>query len=216
MFGAPPRGIARLGRKSSVLADHQIKAAISRGEIRIEPYETGMIRPAAISLRLGNCGGVLRASQIIDSRDVSTYPELSERRPDEHGRLVVNPGEVLLAPTMERIAISDRLTGILDGISDVARLGISVVLSQQVSPGYGNPSGAVLTLEIVSRLPQPVILYPGTRICNLMLMKCGRAESPYPAMLHNHSGDTTAMPSNWAAFHVETTVGSVSGERGDE
>lgn len=200
MFGAPPRAIARL-RKSPVLSDHQIKAAISSGEIAIDPYEPGMIRPAAISLRLGTDAAVLKASRVVDSRDLSTYPDLDKRPPDEHGRLIVHPGEVLLASTMERISISSRLTGILDGISDVARLGISVVLSQQVSPGFGKPSGAVLTLEIVSRLPQPVILYPGTRICNLMLMRCGRPAVPYHGMLHNHSGDTTAMPSKWAAFH---------------
>ncbi len=206
MLGGPPRAIARL-RKSPVLADHQIKAAIISGEVTVDPYEPDMIRPAAMSLRLGDRAHALNASQPIDARDVSTYPELTERLPDEHGRLIVHPGEVLLAPTMERITISNRLAGILDGISDVARLGISVVLSQQVSPGYGKPSGAVLTLEIVSRLPQPVILYPGTRICNLMLMKCGRPHSPYSDMRHNHSGDTVAAPSNWAAFHTGTLIG---------
>jgi dCTP deaminase len=167
-----------------------------------------MIRPAAISLRLGDYAAVLDAAQTIDARDRRTYPHLTARLPDESGRLVVRPNEVLLASTLEKISISHELTGILDGISDVARLGISVVLSQQVSPGYGSPSGAVLTLEIVSRLPQPVILYPGTRICNLMLMRCARAAKPYSDMLHNHSADTQAAPSNWAAFHDHVSTGA--------
>ena len=184
-----------------VLADQQIKRAIDTGEIRVSPYEPSMIRPAAISLRLGTDAAVLNASQTIDARDRDTYPELASRLPDQYGRLIVQPNEVLLASTMERVALGDGLTGILDGISDVARLGISVVLSQQVSPGYGWPDGAVLTLEIVSRLSQPVMLYPGTRICNLMIMRCGSVVNAYSTMPHNHSRDIRAMPSNWSAFH---------------
>jgi dCTP deaminase len=196
------RNIVRPRRPSGlVLADHQIVRAIGTGDIRISPFEPSMIRPAAISLRLGANAAVLNASRIIDARDRDTYPELTARIPDQSGRLIVHPNEVLLAPTLEKIALGDKLTGILDGISDVARLGISVVLSQQVSPGYGYPDGAVLTLEIVSRLPQPVMLYPGTRICNLMIMRCGRVVNPYSAMPHNHSHDIRAMPSNWAAYH---------------
>ena len=184
-----------------VLADHQILAAIESGELAVSPFEPDMLRPAAVSLRLGAEASVLRADNIVDARVRRTYPDLTQRLPDQDGRLVINPNEILLAPTLERVTFGDRLTGILDGISDVARLGISVVLSQQVSPGFGAPDGAVLTLEIVSRLPVPVLLYPGTRICNLMLMRCGRATRSYSSMLHNHSRDVRAMPSNWAAYH---------------
>jgi dCTP deaminase len=205
----PSHGIERLytnifrPRRPSglVLADYQIMKAIDKGELHVNPFDPSMIRPAAISLRLGTYAGTLNASQTIDARDRNTYPELTARIPDELGRIILNPNEVLLASTLEVITLGPELTGILDGISDVARLGISVVLSQQVSPGYGYPEGTVLTLEIVSRLSQPIILYPGTRICNLMILRCGRATNPYHAMPHNHSQDARAMPSNWAAYH---------------
>ena len=203
-LGTVHKGVIRsLPPARFVLADHQILSVIKSGDLEVSPFEAEMIRPAALSLRLGAEASVLGAAQAVDARDLDTYPRLTPRLPDAFGRLVVNPGEVLLAPTMEKVAISNRLTGILDGISDVARLGISVVLSQQVSPGYGWPAGAVLTLEIVSRLPVPVMLYPGTRICNLMLMRCGRPAKSYSSMLHNHSRDVGAMPSNWHAYHKQ-------------
>ena len=177
------------------------------GDLEVTPFDPGMIRPASASDSERDAA-VLSASAPIDARDGATYPGLTAREPDAQGRLVVNPNEVLLASTLERVAISDRLAGILDGISDVARLGISVVLSQQVSPGYGSPDGAILTLEIVSRLPVPVILYPGTRICNLMLMRCGRPTNQYSSMPNNHSRDTRAAPSNWAASHPQAGAGN--------
>jgi dCTP deaminase len=190
-----------------VLADHQILSAVRTRDLHVSPFDREMIRPGALSLRLGAEASVLGAAQAVDARDRETYPRLTPRLPDELGRLVIYPNEILLAPTLEKVAFSNRLTGILDGISDVARLGISVVLSRQVSPGFGAPDGAVLTLEIVSRLPVPVMLYPGTRICNLMLMRCGRAAQSYSAMLHNHSRDVGAMPSNWAAYHDQPQAG---------
>ena len=89
--------------------------------------------------------------------------------------------------TQERVGLSDRLAGLLDGTSDWARLGISVVLAHQVSPGYGMPDGAPLTLEIVSRLNHDVRLRPGARIANLLLLRGRRARRPYGAMPAHHS-----------------------------
>lgn len=182
----------------AALADHEIVAAIAEGSLKVEPFHDDLVRPAALSLRLGTSAYVLRASGPVDAADGATHPELVRRDPDEHDRLVVEPGEVVLAPTLERITVANTLVGILDGISDVARLGISVVLASQVSPGFGAPNGAVLTLEIVNHLQWPIYLRPATRICNLMLLRCARPVRPYSSTPHNHSDDLDAMPSRLA------------------
>ena len=126
--------------------------------------------------------------QDVDTADPTTYPELLPRPLDALGRFLLHPGEVLLVRTHERVGLSDRLVGLLDGTSDWARLGVSVVLAHQVSPGYGMPHGAPLTLEIVSRLEHDILLRPGIRIANLMLLR-GRAVSrSYREMPAHHSG----------------------------
>lgn len=108
----------------------------------------------------------------------------------------------MLAPTLERVSISDRLVGVLDGTSDYARLGISVVLSHQVSPGFGKSGGAILTLEIVSRLPEVVYLHPDTRICNLMLFRSRESGRSYSDMPHNYSLDQAVGRSRLADYHA--------------
>jgi dCTP deaminase len=173
--------------RRGILSDRDIRAAIRRGELVVTDIERAMLRPAAVSLRLGTEAYVLSSHQPVDITQENTFPCLVARPVDEHGRIVLRPGEVLLARTQERVGLSDRLAGILDGTSNYARLGISVVLSHQVSPGYGMPMGSPLTLEIVSRLRHDVYLRPGVRIANLMLLRGSRAQRSYRDMPANHS-----------------------------
>ena len=182
----------------AVLSDQEIVAALADGELVVSPFDADMVRPAALSVRLGAGAFVLRADAPVDIADAATHPRLHPREPDEQGRLRLDPGEVMLAPTLERVALGRHLAGLVDGTSDYARLGISVVLCHQVSPGFGTPNGAILTLEIVSRLAQPVYLRPGTRIGNLMLLRCAGARRPYPEMPANYSDDTAVRASRLA------------------
>ncbi len=172
-----------------VLGDAAIRRALADGDLRVDPFDPGMVRPAAVSLRLGHEAYVLTATGTVDVADRATHPALVPKELDDRGRLVIGPGEVVLAPTLERVELSARLAGLVDGTSDYARLGLSVVLCHQVSPGFGEGGGAILTLEIVSHLAQPVLLHPGTRICNLMLFASTGTERPYGAMPHNYSRD---------------------------
>jgi dCTP deaminase len=176
-----------LGRRRGILVDRDIRNAIRRGEVVVTDLDWSSVRPAALGLRLGDQAYVLSTTQPMDVADGSTYPELVPRPLDGQGRIVLRPGEVLLARTLERIGLGERLAGLLDGTSDYARLGISVVLCHQVSPGYGMPGGSPLTLEIVSRLPYEVYLRPGVRIANLMLLRGNRVVQSYREMTAHHS-----------------------------
>lgn len=191
---------------AAVLSDHEIRAAHRSGEIVVSPFDPDMVRPAALSVRLGSGACVLVPSGDvdIDVTDASTHPLLEPRYPDASGRLRLDPGEVMLAPTFERVALSSGLAGLIDGTSDYARLGISVVLCHQVSPGFGSDvdGGAVLTLEIVSRLPRTVHLRVGARIGNLLLLRCSPVERSYAEMPANYSGDQQVRPSRLAEHHV--------------
>jgi dCTP deaminase len=182
-----PRRLVYFGRRRGVLLDRDIRSAVRRGELVVADIDWEMLRPAAISLRLGDEAFVLSSRQAVDVAHGDTYPDLVARPVDGDGRIALRPGEVLLARTQERVGLSERLVGILDGTSDYARLGVSVVLAHQVSPGYGMPAGSPLTLEIVSRLQHELYLRPGVRIANLMLLCGNRAQRSYLEMPANYS-----------------------------
>ncbi len=168
------------------LADRDLRAALRRGDLVVTDLDPALIRPAAVSLRLGGEAFVLASRQPVDVLDAATYPDLVPRPVDELGRITLHPGEVMLVRTHERVGLSTRLVGLLDGTSDWARLGVSVVLAHQVSPGYGMPDGAPLTLELVSRLGHDLHLRPGVRIANLMLLRGRRARRSYTDMPAHH------------------------------
>lgn len=181
-----------------VLTDRAIRRAYESGQLQVDPFDAALVRPAALSLRLGHEAFSLVTRGPVDVADRSTHPELVPKALDASGRLTVEPGEVVLAPTLEKIGLSENLAGLVDGTSDYARLGISVVLCGQVSPGFGRDTGAVLTLEIVNHLRHPVLMYPGARICNLMLFASTGSERPYGAMPHNYSSDHAVVASRLA------------------
>ncbi|KFZ78783.1 dCTP deaminase [Amycolatopsis sp. MJM2582] len=200
----------RLGNRRfdrGVLTDREIRRALLDGDLSVTPFDDSLIRPAAISLRLGKEAFSLVSTGAVDIADRATYPDLVPKDLDDQGRLRVEPGEVVLAPTMERIGLSGRLAGLVDGTSDYARLGISVVLCGQVSPGFGRSNGAVLTLEIVNHLRHAVLLHPGARICNVMLFASTGSEEPYDRIPHNYSNDHFVMPSRLAE-RIESTHNS--------
>lgn len=176
-----------MSRLPGLLVDRDLRAALRRGDLVVTDLDPELIRPAAVSLRLGDQAYVLRSRGPLDVADPVSYPELVPQPTDEQGRIVLRPAAVMLAPTLERVGVSERLAGLLDGTSDWARLGVSVVLAHQVSPGYGMPDGSPLTLEIVSRLDHNVLLRPGTRIANLLLLRGRRARRSYRDMPANHS-----------------------------
>jgi dCTP deaminase len=191
-------------KRRGVLTDRAIRRAYNDGELFVDPFEPSLIRPAAISLRLGHEAFSLVSTGPVDIADRTTYPDLLPKELDEQGRLSVEPGEVVLAPTLERVGLSERLVGLVDGTSSYARLGISVVLCGQVSPGFGRETGAVLTLEIVNHLRHAVLLHPAARICNLMLFASTGSDQSYSAMPHNYASDHKVAASR-LADHVGRT-----------
>jgi dCTP deaminase len=173
--------------RRGLLSDRDIVTAVRRGELIVAEFDKSMLRPASLSLRLGAKAYQLVSERRVEVDDQETHPRLEPRWADQDGRIILYPNEVLLVRTLERIGLSDRIAGIIDGTSDYARLGVSVVLSHQVSPGYGMPFGAPLTLEIVSRLRHPIYLRPGTRICNLMMFRGRWSHRSYSEMVGSHS-----------------------------
>ncbi|MFH0739707.1 MAG: dCTP deaminase [bacterium] len=152
-----------------ILSDKDIKEYINRGKIKISPapdFEK-QLGPCSLDLRLGTDFKVFKQSR---------YPYLDLKRPfdvvdimediviADDSPFILQPGEFILAVTMEDVFIDNDLMGRLDGRSSLGRLGVVVhSTAARFDPGWnGKP-----VMELGNLGVMPVVLYSGMRICSL-------------------------------------------------
>ncbi len=163
----------------AVYSDTDIAKAIADGRLKVEPFDPKTIQPGSIDMSLGNQFRIFKYGKhsIIDTRkkDHSELTEVIEVKDGDHFLLL--PGKLLLAATKEKIQLSADLCGRIEGKSSFARLGIMV----HITSGFIHPgSYGVQTLEISNMSNLPVKLYPGTKICQIIIQDMkSPAEVPY-------------------------------------
>ena len=165
-----------------VLSDKDIKKALNSGRIKIDPtldLET-QLGSCSIDLRLGNNFRVFEHSKnpYIDPSKKDYSNEITRPVELKDGdQFIMQPGDFVLAVTLEKITIASDLLGRLEGRSSLGRLGIVVHSTASIfDPGWdGN---AVLELGNLGRIA--VALYPGMRICAMTFEELSTpSETPY-------------------------------------
>ena len=161
-----------------ILPDHEIKKRLSEGSLAIEPISDldKQVQPAWVDLRLGSKFQVFKNlhQPFIDIRNPGEYTELFDTRGEA---FILHPKEFVLGMTLEKIGIPPDLVAYVDGQSSLGRLGItSHVTAGWIDPGFsGN-----LVLEISNLGKMPVKMYPGMKICKLVLLRLNsECELPY-------------------------------------
>jgi dCTP deaminase len=150
-----------------ILAKPEILRQIREGRIKIEPYDEGAIGPASIDLTLDDKLRVFNTDQHITRADID-YRTLAELRNIADGYLL-EPGELVLGITKERITFPGDICGWLNSRSRFARIGLmSHIAAPFLAPGISNRQ----ILEIFNAGRNKILLIPGMRICHLVLQEC--------------------------------------------
>lgn len=122
----------------------------------------------SIDLRLGNTFLVaVRASvrSVSARRPEESRQLFGEVRCAPKDPLIIQPGQFVLASTMEYICLPADLCGFLQSRSTYGRLGLISATATYVTAGYrGCP-----TLEISNVGEVPIEVHPGDPICHLVL-----------------------------------------------
>lgn len=165
-----------------ILSDRDIKKALAAGQIKIAPKinTKEQLGSCSVDLRLGNVFRVFNHSQCA-------YVDLRNKKPDQgltkrivvkkNESFIMQPGEFVLASTLEKIELPDDLLARLEGRSSLGRLGITIHSTAAVfDPGF---RGKVV-MELGNFGKMAVAIYPGMRICSLTFEKLtSPAEVPY-------------------------------------
>lgn len=165
-----------------VLSDTDIKKALNSKRIEITPlpdFKT-QLGSCSIDLRLGDTFRVFEHStnSFIDPSKKDYSNEITrELKVKNGGQFIMQPGDFVLAVTMEKVKIPADLMGRLEGRSSLGRLGIVVHSTASIfDPGWdGKP---VLELGNLGRMA--VALTVGMRICAMTFEELSSpAETPY-------------------------------------
>ena len=160
----------------AILTQNEIKKAIDRGLIKIEPLDGLHIGAGSIDLTLGNKFRIFKEHRgIFHIRDDSNFEDLTDFISLQDGEtIIVKPQEMILGITREKITLAENYCGWLEGRSRFARFGLAIhVTAGFMHPGISNHQ----VLEIVNLGHTRLALYPGTRICQVIFEKCiGRAK----------------------------------------
>ncbi|MCC6932375.1 MAG: dCTP deaminase [Deltaproteobacteria bacterium] len=145
-------------------SDHDIKEAIKRGSLIVDPYVEDLVRPGGLGMRLGNHLLKPKAGTVIDPKN-HVLPEYDEIIMTEDKPYQINPGEFILGHTYEKVTVGSDIGFFIEGRSTLARIGLTIVQTAMiVYPGHRNRT---VTLELANHGPNPILLYP--------LMKVARA-----------------------------------------
>lgn len=162
-----------------LLSDHDIRAALDAGRVRLEPLDEAMIQPASVDVRLDRWFRLFDNHRYPVIDPAVEQPELTrlvEVGPDEDC-FVLHPGEFVLGSTLEAVTLADDLAARVEGKSSLGRLGLLThATAGFVDPGF---SGHV-TLELSNVATLPIKLYPGMKIGQLCFFGLSSpADRPY-------------------------------------
>ena len=165
-----------------VLSDRDIKKALKTGRIVITPKPN-------LKVTLGSCSIDLRLGKRFRIFEHSKFPFIDPTNPKlasnmmkevavkEGEQFVLQPGDFVLATTIESFTLPNDLLARLEGRSSLGRLGIVVHSTASIfDPGWNG----VVVMELGNLGRMPVALYPGMRICALTFEELSSpADVPY-------------------------------------
>ncbi|MGN9841473.1 dCTP deaminase [Nonomuraea sp. H19] len=161
-----------------LLSDRDILAEIDAGRLALDPFDSDMIQPSSIDVRLDRFFRVFENHRYphidpsVEQVDLTRLVEPSGEEP-----FILHPGEFVLASTYEVITLPDDLASRLEGKSSLGRLGLLTHSTAGfIDPGF---SGHV-TLELSNVATLPIKLWPGMKIGQLCVFRLSSpAEHPY-------------------------------------
>ena len=152
-----------------ILSDRDIKKALKNKRIRVTP-------PLNLRTQLGSCSIDLRLGKQFRVFNHSKFAFIDPNNPKlvtdmmtevvlkNNDPFILQPGDFVLATTVEKIELPDDLIGRLEGRSSLGRLGIVVHSTASIfDPGWNG----VVVMELGNLGRMPVALYPNMRICSM-------------------------------------------------
>ena len=161
-----------------LLSDRDIRKAYAGGRISLDPWDSTMVQPASVDVRLDRFFRVFnnyKYTYVDPAENQGDLTQQFEVAADEPW--ILHPGEFILGSTWEYVKLDSTIAARLEGKSSLGRLGILTHSTAGfVDPGF--EGHITLELSNVSNLPDK--LWPGMKIGQMCFFDLSsEAEFPY-------------------------------------
>jgi deoxycytidine triphosphate deaminase len=149
-----------------LLADVEIKEAIGKKEIEIDPFEEKYLQGASYDMRVGN--------KAVVSARVSNVEEIEKKKPEikniENSEITIPPGGIGLFITLERIRLNGRHVANVGPITNHMQRGIVLLYGIQIDPGFD----AHLLLGLANLSLKPFTIRYSDPICSIQIVRLSK------------------------------------------
>ncbi len=151
-----------------MFSSEDIHRAIEQGHLSITPFDPKYVRPAGITLHLGET--LLRPlpGKVVDVRAKVTpdYETIQITGTDPYE---LPSGGFVLGATHEAVTVGSNIGFLIEGRSTLARVGLTIVQTAMlVYPGHTNRA---ITLELANHGPNPIRLYAKMKIARAAIFE---------------------------------------------
>jgi dCTP deaminase len=182
-----------------IMTDQQIRQAIDKGEIVIDPFDDDQVQPASIDLRVGDEGATIKNKRRVNIKEL--------------GVLILEPGDFGVVSVLERIKLGPQFAGRIGLRSKYARKGLIATTGPQIDPGFEGG----LTLGLANLTPRAVSIGHKDDILTLEIHRLAEpVKKPYTGPYQNRYGlgpddlEAIAEGDGMAFSEVLTTLRSLS------
>lgn len=178
----------------AVLSDSGIVYQLEECNLDVSPVDLDeQLQPNSLDIRLSNRFSEFedRDTPLDPKEGLVEYQDYIDYTVDDY--VVLEPGEFVLADTIEDFDMPHGLYGQLHGRSSLGRLGIEVhSTAGLIDAGY---TGSI-TLEIKNVLNRPVKLYTGMRIAQVVFHELNEyCDNPYSDKSNKYQGQSDVVHS---------------------
>ncbi|MGO8709359.1 MAG: dCTP deaminase domain-containing protein [Terracidiphilus sp.] len=154
-----------------MMSDLEIRDAVAKHEIVLNPLDESRIEPASYDARVGIWAF---ASSLREKLNLG-----------ERGMLVVEPGEFAVLECRERVELDNRTAAQLGLRSEYARRGLLMLSGPQIDPGFKG----MIVVRVVNLAPKPIALPFEAPFLTLQFFRLASAVSkPYSGPQQGQAG----------------------------
>ena len=173
---------------SMVISKPTLESLLYCKDLVVDPLSKDALQPASVDVRLGNELGKYSTLGTLDFRQPA--PSIDKFSIPPHG-YVLQPGACTLACTLETVRIPANMCALLTSRSSLSRMCVMInALTGFIDPGFEG----TLDLQLFNAGANPVRLYAGDRVAQLVLFQLTTAAEGYKGKYQGKQGVTGYAP----------------------